>query len=549
MSMIQQMALFWALAALAVVGLYFGVPLIRKRRRDAGPSYKPDKSKPTAEEAIEMSSSRLDRISSKRAAEVAAEFEAEATSEAEPEGVPVTDADRAFAADMLTGIVAQVQHGNDLEQERGQEACVVRLVPQIPIRNAGLPQSWLGGRPRLPEGSVWPEIDGAPTDFFAQIHCADLPADLWDGLGPRTGWLAFFVHPENYAVTVRHLEALGPAHSPPHPLRDADGWFAPHGGIRFGDLMPFVRRAFPEWPVDLIAVRPGDADPRVGESKEISHSLYQQGYDLADPAHHPFDWQSMLAMVDILEMRIDFFWKDIADGPSPLDDQLAKTEARLDTIEAEGEAEEGEVDRLTHQSRALRDLIAASREARTVNAAAKARAKEIIAIVRDSASSGAFSPDDAAAVMGALRAIRWMKVLRKADPEQRPGAEVIEAKSLSLTVHDPDATLWAHHYHSVHFDLAKHRYCAAPVALPEAARAFYEPHWQSIAAGEMAGMGHVPFHYVHDFDPADDVTLIELPSSGLMSWMFGDVDNLVLTMRRDDLAAGRFDAIKVQVSN
>ena len=65
----------------------------------------------------------------------------------------------------------------------------------------------------------------------------------------------------------------------------------------------------------------------------------------------------------------------------------------------------------------------------------------------------------------------------------------------------------------------------------------------------MAGMGHIPFKYVHEFDPATEVTLLELPSSGLMSWMFGDVDNLVLTMKKTDLAAGNFGKVKVQVSN
>ena len=62
-------------------------------------------------------------------------------------------------------------------------------------------------------------------------------------------------------------------------------------------------------------------------------------------------------------------------------------------------------------------------------------------------------------------------------------------------------------------------------------------------------MGHIPFKYVHAFDPHTEVTLLELPSSGLMSWMFGDVDNLVLTMKKTDLAAGNFGAVKVQVSN
>ena len=46
-----------------------------------------------------------------------------------------------------------------------------------------------------------------------------------------------------------------------------------------------------------------------------------------------------------------------------------------------------------------------------------------------------------------------------------------------------------------------------------------------------------------------EITLIALPSSDLLSWMFGDVNNLVVTMKKTDLAAGNFDALKVQVSN
>ena len=35
----------------------------------------------------------------------------------------------------------------------------------------------------------------------------------------------------------------------------------------------------------------------------------------------------------------------------------------------------------------------------------------------------------------------------------------------------------------------------------------------------------------------------------LMGWMFGDGDTIVLTMRRKDLVAGRFNAVRVHVSN
>lgn len=34
-----------------------------------------------------------------------------------------------------------------------------------------------------------------------------------------------------------------------------------------------------------------------------------------------------------------------------------------------------------------------------------------------------------------------------------------------------------------------------------------------------------------------------------MGWMFSDVDDLVLIMKKTDLAAGSFDKLKEQVSN
>src|SRR3546814_10050060 len=64
------------------------------------------------------------------------------------------------------------------------EAVALRLLPQIPPRDAISTNSWLGGRPRLAAGMEWPRIDDQPADFLAQIDCTALPPDLWGGLGP-----------------------------------------------------------------------------------------------------------------------------------------------------------------------------------------------------------------------------------------------------------------------------------------------------------------------------------------------------------------------------
>ncbi|ALH82112.1 DUF1963 domain-containing protein [Sphingopyxis macrogoltabida] len=504
------------------------------------------KERAVAEEPVEISPSRLARVSGK--APLAGL--SEPAPEPEPSAPPPDPEARAMAEAMLASMVAQVEHEADLVDRRGNDAVAIRLVPQIPPRDADGATSWLGGTPRLDARTPWPEIRETPADFLAQIDCAALPAELWDGLGPRSGALAFFIHPRDGDMLVVHVAEPGDPVGPPRPQGDDDVFFAPHGGLRFGDLMPFTRRAFPQWPVDLVAVRPGDPDPRDAEGGDDGpgHRLYRAGYDIADPAWHPFDWASMTAMAEILDMRISRFWRDPGGAPSPIEVQLANIERRL----GEPDTAEGDpLDRtlLENQLATLTELAEAAHAAAEMNREALANAQEIIAIVRESAGRDEFSPAAAAAVMGALQTIRWAKVNRKPDPAGRPGAEAIETLILPLTEHHPDAPLWAHDYHSIWFDHAKHAYAAGSDALSPEALAVLEPYCRELAAREMGGIGHVPFAYVHDYDADADATMLELPSSGLMSWMFGDVDHLVLTMRKADLAAGRLDRPVVQVSN
>ncbi|NIJ38996.1 hypothetical protein FHR22_003730 [Sphingopyxis panaciterrae] len=550
-------------AALKLIGVTLAFLLIvyflwRKRRAEPVPAAPESGDTPrafklpklsrqdrTAEaEPVEVSPSRLARISGK------APFDR--MSEGGPDhAAPPPDPETQHMAEaMLASMVAQVEHEADMVERRGAETVSLRLVPQIPPRDIGVAASWLGGSPRLDPRMAWPAIRETPADFLAQIDCAALPADLWDGLGPRSGALAFFIHPRDGDMLVVHIAQPGDPVGPPRPLDDPDSFFAPHGGLRFGDLLPFTRRAFPLWPVDLVAVRPGDPDPRDAEAGDDGpdHRLYRAGYDVADKAWHPFDWDSMTAMAEILDMRITRFWREPGDGPSPIEVQLANVERRLATSDdAEGEPAARAL--LENQHAALTELVAASRAAAETNRVALSNAQEIIAIVRESAGRDEFSPAAAAAVMGALQTIRWMKVNRKPDPGGRPGAERIETLTLSLTEHHPDAPLWVHDYHAVWFDHAKHAYAAGSDALPAEALAVLEPYCRELANREMAGIGHVPFAYVHQFDAGSDATMIELPSSGLMSWMFGDADHLVLTMRKADLAAGRLDRPVAQISN
>ena len=467
---------------------------------------------------VQISPARLARISGKapldRLSEPEFAPELEPASESAPDTTAVVEPlmeAAAIEARLESSAAEAGQRAHETEEpvQRDIEALSLHIVPQIPLRDAILTSSWLGGRPRLPDGMAWPEIKGEPADFLAQIDCAGLPRDLWDGLGPREGTLAFFIDRRGQDVRVLHLRDAGTPVAPPRAPGDPGGCFGPHGGLARGDLASFAVRAFPEWPVDLVAVRPGDEDAR--DEGDPGQGLYERGYDIADPAFHPFDWGSMTAMITLLEMRLG--------------------RLTIDTTPFAGASAEDMAE--------LERCAATNREARE-------RAGEIIAIVHDSATRESFSPGDATAVMAALHAIRWTQVVRT--PVAETGGERIGTITLPLTTHRADADLWVHDYQTILFDRAKHAWCANPDSLSAPARAFYEPCWRDLAAREMASMSREPFGSVRDCHDGRDTVLIELPSSGLMSRVFGDEGHLVVTIDKADLAIGDFSKLRTQVT-
>lgn len=563
MSQIQSAALALAAVTLGFLLLAF---LVSRRRRNAG-APKPPKSAAAPREMRlpklprrnreidvpdEMPASRLARISRQTPLSERAEdrYETDAdllvAERPEPDAAEspiVSEAERTKVSQMLETIVAEVEQQAERIERDDTGAVVVRLVPQIPPRDSAHPTSWLGGRPRLDRGGAWPEIREIPAVFLAQISFADLPRDLWDGLGPREGAFAVFTHPRDGDTAIVTVANPGEPNDPPHMQDDADHWFTPRGALHFGDLKPFRRPGLPAWPVDLVAVRPGDDDPRdtAIPDDRPGDRLYRTGFDIADPAFHPFDWNVMAALADILAMRIERFWRDV-EGPSPIEVQVANVERRIAALDAGGD-DPMDREALDNMRASLAELVEATDAAAAMNRDARLRAEEIVTIVRDSAHKAAFSVGDAAAVMGALRAIRWTKVHRGADPEGRPGAEQVAVQTLALTEHHPDAPLWVHDYHSVWFDHARRAYAADPSALSDAARAIVEPWCRELAAREIGSIGHV-----QDQGEAAHATLLELPSSELIGWLFGDADRFRATLRKADLAMGRFDRPVVQPS-
>jgi hypothetical protein len=418
-----------------------------------------------------------------------------------------TAEDRAMAAAMIAGTVAQVRREAELHNGTWPVPPSVRLVPQVPIRDQQAPRSWLGGRPRMQATMPWPEIEGTPCDFLAQIALADLPADLWHGLGPREGWLALFIHPESYSGHLLHVPELGPARDAPNPPAVPDGWYHPYGW-HWGDAVQqrYMLRAFPQWPVDVVGIPAGEADQEEGARDDLSGAHYRDGFDVAHPAYHPFDWPGMLALVDTALKALEF---------------------------RHGQAE-----------KVLSPDVPSAAEALRMNLAAVTQVRQIATEVHEQAGRLPFAPQRAEALLTRLQTIHWMAISRRG-----AGADTIQTRVLPITVHDPDAALFAWDYHVLHFDMARHAYCRDIASLPVPTRARYEPLWRDLGMKRTPRLGGFPHGSVYDFSPQADVMVLEVPSNQLNGWMFGDVHDLVLMMTRDQIAACHFAEARYDVSN
>lgn len=75
------------------------------------------------------------------------------------------------------------------------ERTSLRLVPA----SDGLAVARLGGRPRLPASEGWPEVDGAPLSFVAEVDLALASAALREGGLPASGLLQFYYDAEQAA--------------------------------------------------------------------------------------------------------------------------------------------------------------------------------------------------------------------------------------------------------------------------------------------------------------------------------------------------------------
>jgi hypothetical protein len=154
---------------------------------------------------------------------------------------------------------------------------------------------------------------------MAQIACADLPPQLWDGLGPRHGWLLLFIDPNHFepfgpdTLRVMHIETLGPERAAPvdlGPMDDDQHSFSNH--YEYYRSPADVPSTWRRWPVDLVAV--SDAALQEAALQEEEDPTRDTPYDLETLLHEglpvahgaprdpqPFTWRGALYVLNVLE--------------------------------------------------------------------------------------------------------------------------------------------------------------------------------------------------------------------------------------------------------
>ena len=98
---------------------------------------------------------------------------------------------------------------------------------------------------------------------------------------------------------------------------------------------------------------------------------------------------------------------------------------------------------------------------------------------------------------------------------------------------------------------AKYAYIEAPSKVSPEAKARFKKLWAFDAVHETGGMSHPPhgFIYTPHGPSSPNEVLLELPTSDLIGWIWGDMYSVVLTIARDDLANGRYHNIMVDITN
>jgi hypothetical protein len=98
---------------------------------------------------------------------------------------------------------------------------------------------------------------------------------------------------------------------------------------------------------------------------------------------------------------------------------------------------------------------------------------------------------------------------------------------------------------------AVYAYTADPDSLPPELRLRMEKLWHLEKEYERGAMGHAPIGHVYTphGSTTPNTVLLELPTSDMLGWIWGDMYHVVFFISRDDLSRGNFANVTCEITN
>ena len=426
-----------------------------------------------------------------------------------PAATPALSAD--FAKSLLAGLQENLVADQQQEARKKIPRAFAVLSPVVPLPPASQ-AGWFGGVPRLPKGVNWPTIDGEPGRFVCQIDLTALPQNMWNGAGPREGWLAVFMHPQKLKPAVLHFTGgLFQRHEGPP---QGDGfWFRP-----FDPTGQTWHQRSPEWPIDItsrVGPLPETAKYRKGFAPGFPDPRKDEVFDVSNPAQIPFNGPTFELLLASIES------------------ELLKTSNQISVLTAK-ELTSHDREKITHAVTVVRETFA------EIGAIRRLLLDQVFL----------FEGQSVIDLLQRLVALRAPAIKRLDD--DKAGKMVIDVQVHALAI--PRALgqpCWQRDYLGRLYRYGYHSYLRDPSSLPVAQKTRLEAILAFEAAYEHGAMGHAPTGHLHTpYGPGTPTeVLLELPTSDLIGWCWGDMYKVAFFINRDRLEMGRFDGVTAEITN
>ena len=143
----------------------------------------------------------------------------------------------------------------------------------------------------MPNADQWPRENGEPYEFLCQINLEALPKNVWNGLGPRQGWLSFFVSFEDRLnVAAVYNRQLGTQ------LGHLNGWKKENSEFYIfkENYAPFINPPV-SWSLNRIEPK-GKNPPLLQRQRNKYVNDYE--FPIDDPRLEPLDWNQLNLLLE-----------------------------------------------------------------------------------------------------------------------------------------------------------------------------------------------------------------------------------------------------------